>query len=224
MTTVLLVHGAWHGAWCWHKVLDGLRARGVPAQALDLPLTGLVDDAAAVRSALEGINDDVVLCGHSYGGSVISRATSPEAPTQGAAHLVYLCAFMWPEADDAVAMLATHGADVVPALRQTADGLTVDDDSLVPVFYADCSDDDVALARRSLRPMPLGLAAPTPVRPGYETIPSTYVLCEHDRAIPASLQRIFAGNAGRTVELPTSHSPFFSAPDRVVDVLAGLAL
>ena len=53
MSEVVLVHGAWHGAWCWAQVVDELDALGVSHDAVELPLTGLVDDAATVRDAIE---------------------------------------------------------------------------------------------------------------------------------------------------------------------------
>ena len=74
MTTVVLVHGAFHDGWCWELVRSALDERGVPNQALDLPFTGLEGDAEAVGKLLDAVDGPVVLVGHSYGGMVISRA------------------------------------------------------------------------------------------------------------------------------------------------------
>jgi pimeloyl-ACP methyl ester carboxylesterase len=222
MKTVVLVHGSWHGAWCWHRVVDGLQNHDVPVVAVNMPLGGLAVDAASVRAELDAVDDDVVLCGHSYGGFVISRATSPDFEPTRVSHLVYLCAFMAPEGTDAVGLLSEHGSYLAPRL-QVADGnLVVPDDVLVPAFYADCDDDDIALARRSLRPVPIDEPPPR-VRPGFEAIPSTYIVCTQDQAIPPSVQRMFAASAGDVVEWDTSHSPFFSRPDLVVELLTKLA-
>jgi hypothetical protein len=54
-------------------------------------------------------------------------------------------------------------------------------------------------------------------------IPSTYAICTEDRGVEPDLQRRLAARAGTTVEWDTSHSPFLSRPDLVVDLLAGLA-
>src|SRR3954470_8178352 len=94
--TVVLVHGAWHGAWCFDRVLPLLEKAGVSAVAVDLPghgadpgpVTDLHGDADRVRSALDGIAGDAVLLGHSYGGAVITEAGVHPAVR----HLVYLCA------------------------------------------------------------------------------------------------------------------------------------
>ena len=81
-TTVVLVHGAWHGAWCFDRVIPLLEEAGVPALAVDLPghggdegpFTDLHGDAAYVWATLDGIDGEVVLLGHSYSGAVITEA------------------------------------------------------------------------------------------------------------------------------------------------------
>ena len=86
--TVLLVHGAWHGAWAWDRVLARLRSAGVEALAVDLPGHGgdpvafgdLHGDAARVRQELDRMGRDVVLVGHSYGGGVALSAAVCGAP------------------------------------------------------------------------------------------------------------------------------------------------
>ena len=81
---VVLIHGAWHGAWCWDRVVPQLETAGVPTVAVDLPghgastepLGDLYTHAAFVRDLLDGIDGPIVLCGHSYGGAVISEAAA----------------------------------------------------------------------------------------------------------------------------------------------------
>ena len=95
-STVVLVHGAWHGAWCFDRVVPLVQAAGVPVVAIDLPghgrdpgpLTDLHGDATRVVATLDGIKGPVLLLGHSYGGAVITEAGGHPAVT----HLVYLCA------------------------------------------------------------------------------------------------------------------------------------
>lgn len=69
MTTFGLVHGAWHGAWCWDLLAQELEARGHRAIAVDLPCedssAGCAEYAAAVVEALAGVGDDLVVVGHS---------------------------------------------------------------------------------------------------------------------------------------------------------------
>ena len=91
---VVLVHGAWHGAWCWEPAIAALAAAGVTALAVDLPghgddpgpLGDLQGDAAHVTGVLNALDGPAVLAGHAYGGAVITEAGSHPA----VAHLVYL--------------------------------------------------------------------------------------------------------------------------------------
>jgi pimeloyl-ACP methyl ester carboxylesterase len=72
--TIVLVHGAFADASSWSEVVRRLQRDGYPVIATANPLRGLSDDAAYLRSVLDGVNGPVVLVGHSYGGSVITQA------------------------------------------------------------------------------------------------------------------------------------------------------
>lgn len=224
MTTVVLVHGAFHDAWCWGPVRTLLDDRGVPNQALDLPFTGLDGDAEAVAELLDAIDGLVVLCGHSYGGMVISRAASGR---DDVSHLVYLCAVQ--VLDDAE-LAATMRPTLVMEhfLVDEEVGTTVDPAFAVECFYHDCSPDLAAGAAARLRPMrggvgPIDSEGAESVVPAWKAIPSTYVVCTDDRTLHPDTQRAMARNATRTVEWDTSHSPMLSQPDLVADLLADLA-
>jgi pimeloyl-ACP methyl ester carboxylesterase len=86
METFALVHGAWHGAWCWEPLVRELESRGHRTIAVDLPCddtaAGCAEYAATVIRALDGIEDAVVV-GHSLGGLTI--------PLVPAKRLVFLC-------------------------------------------------------------------------------------------------------------------------------------
>src|SRR5579862_2388072 len=104
MSTFVLVHGAWHGGWCWKRVRAILQAQG--HEVFTPTLTGLADRSHLLTPAvnLETHIDDVVnlirweelsgvvLCGHSYGGAVISGVA--ERIPEHIAALVYLDAFV----------------------------------------------------------------------------------------------------------------------------------
>jgi pimeloyl-ACP methyl ester carboxylesterase len=222
MTSILLVHGAWHGAWCWDRVVERLRADGVEVQAIDLPSdhvdgAGFTDDVAAVRDALDGMRD-VVLCGHSYGGAVISEAGAHD----NVAHLVYLCAYaldvgetVMANAVDSDPVAAAAVSDLASAIRVDGNLVTLDLDQARAAFYADCDVEPVD------RLVPHNLAAFTTATAAaaWKDKPSTYVLCTQDRAIHPDVQRFLAGRCTRTIELDASHSPFLSMPDRVAAIL-----
>jgi pimeloyl-ACP methyl ester carboxylesterase len=240
--TVVLVHGAWHGAWCWQKVVDGLAARGVPALAIDLPghgdsrepLGDLYGDAAALRAVLDQVAeragaDGIVVCGHSYGGAVVSEGAAGHPAVR---HLVFLAALMLAEGESAAQSVPEPAggapgppSELGPAMRVSDDGAeaTVDRDIARTVFYHDCSAADAERSVASLGAQPTA-SFQQPVRgASWRTIPSTYVVCEHDRALAVWMQEAFSARATDTVVWPTSHSPFVSRPELVVDLLAGLA-
>ena len=104
MTTFVLVHGAWHGSWCWQRVRSALQERG--HQVFTPTLTGLGERSHLLSPEvdlrthiLDVVNllrledlSDIVLCGHSYGGFVVSGAAD-ELPER-IRSLVFLDAFV----------------------------------------------------------------------------------------------------------------------------------
>jgi pimeloyl-ACP methyl ester carboxylesterase len=223
----VLVHGSWHGPWCWDRVRDDLAERGVETFAPALPSTNgdpadlgtFDDDVAAVRAALDE-SGPAVVCAHSYGGLVVGAATHPAAQ-----HLVFLSAFMADEGEDWAAVAADDGPSPL------ADSLLADEhgnvllwpDSAVDIFYGDCDAEDTRHAIGRLGPQNAEPFARTMPAPSWRTVPSTFVICEHDRAISPARQRAMASRAGSTLTVPTSHSAMLSRPDLVAEVLARLA-
>lgn len=227
MRTVALVHGAWHGPWCWAPVLAGLDERGIPAVALDLSGPDLHADADHVRDALDRLadgTDGVVLVGHSYGGAVITDAGTHPAVE----HLVYVAAFA-PDAGEPVGAVAVPGfeaGEIGAAMRTGDDGTATLDPAVVPeIFYGDCDAVDVERSLGLLRPQHLDTFRQGPRSVAWRERPTTYVLCGADRVLPPELQRNMAARIPdvAVVELQgASHSPFLSRPAEVVDLLAAL--
>jgi pimeloyl-ACP methyl ester carboxylesterase len=221
MASYVLVHGVCHGGWCWSQVAERLVERGHDVVAVDLPLTSLEDDAAEVRRALDAAPAPVVLVGHSYGGLVISMAAGGRTDVR---HLVYVAAVMLDGDDDPGARFAEFPpttlfqGDIV-----TDDGrLVIPPDHAIVSFYAECDPDVAQAAAERLRPTALAcLGTPTGAEP-WRTVPSTYVLCERDQAIHPDLQRWMSTRARTVVTFDTDHSPFFSMPDELTEVLASV--
>ncbi|MBV8949386.1 MAG: alpha/beta hydrolase [Actinobacteria bacterium] len=236
--TVVLVHGAWHGAWCWERVVDGLRARGTDARAVDLPGHGedagpagdLHADAARVRQMIDAVAGPVLLVGHSYGGAVITEAGEHPA----VAHLVYLCAIA-PDAGETCTTAVTGiagGAGIVDDGRPNlasgilpgTDGtMTVEPSVAAACLYNDCDPESTAWAVARLGPQPIVTLQQDPHAVAWRTRPSTYVVCTEDLAIPPELQRVLAQRCTETVEWNAGHSPFLSQPHVVTELLDDLA-
>ncbi len=168
--TFVLVHGAWHGGWCWSRVAAALRARGHCVFAPSL--TGLGDRAhlfspdisleTHVKDILSLVEceelSDFILVGHSYGGFVISGVA--DALREHVSHYVYLdgsvppdmsagASFSWagfnpPEAREAR----------LKSVREEGKGMALP--SPPPGAFAVTEPADVAWLQRRLRPMPVG--------------------------------------------------------------------
>ena len=217
MTNVLLVPGSWHGAWAYDAVCAGLAARGAEARAIDLPSNaggGLADDAATVRGALDALGGPTVVVGHSYGGIAVSEGA---AGSPHAAALVYLCAFML---DVGESLLDAMGNELPPWLTVDADAGTCLPERAEEILYADCSADVAAAATALLCPQALGALGTPQTAAAWRELPSTYLICEDDRAVPPAAQAAMAGRAGTVERLRASHSPFLSQPDAVVALIA----
>ncbi|MEJ1963560.1 MAG: alpha/beta fold hydrolase [Gammaproteobacteria bacterium] len=237
MSTYLLIHGAWHGAWCWHKVVARLEGLGHKVLAPDLP--GLGRDRTPtdrislplwrefVCDLLETQPEPVILVGHSRGGVVITEAAEHQPGRIGT--LVYLTAFL-PRDGESLFDLAAHaaGSEVLPNLVISADGLssTVREPAIRSAFLGECADDDVALVRCLIQPEPV-LPSATPVHvtaANFGRIPRVYIECLRDRAITLPLQRRMytASPCKKVLSIDTDHSPFFSRPDELVAHLSTL--
>ena len=221
--TLLLVHGAWHGSWFWEPLISELGEFDV--RTVDLPsctggpdeLGGLEDDAATVRAAIAAIDGPVVVVAHSYGGLPVSEGVSGSDGGQ-VTHLVYLCAFML---DAGESLLAAAGGTPPPWWEVHERHIVARTPEAV--FYNDL--DPATAASAAAR---LGLlsraATETPLtRAAWHDIPSTYVVCDRDAAIPSFAQEAMAQRAGTVVHLDAGHSAAMSQPQEVASVVRGAA-
>jgi len=228
MATYVLIHGAWHGSWCWDKVVHLLKGKGHKVEAPDLPGHGkdptLIQKVSLqayvdrVCKVLDAQSEPVVLVGHSMGGIVISQAA--EYRPERIKTLIYLTAFLLQNGEFLlqIAQGDTEGL-VLPNLIMAEDQshATVKEEALKEAFYGDCSDEDVARAKSLLVPQ---AAAPfaTPIsitEKNFGRIPRIYIECLRDKAISPSIQKKMytALPCRRVITMDTSHSPFFSAPE-----------
>ena len=234
MSDFLLIHGSSHGAWCWHRVIPALTALGHHARAIDLPAHGAdqshLDTASLdsyAQAILSAIDMPVILVGHSMAGFPITAAAQI-APEKIRA-LIYLCAYL-PVAGQSLAQMRRAGPSqpLAPAIRVAPDrrSFTFAPDMAEDSFYHDCPADDRALAARLLCPEPVApqeTAIPDTARA--EALPRFYIRCTQDRAIPPDYQATMAQNlpAPCISTLPTSHSPFFAAPEALAQRLHRIA-
>jgi pimeloyl-ACP methyl ester carboxylesterase len=230
----LLIHGSCHGAWCWRDVIPALAALGHVARAIDLPAHGAdrtPPEAATLalyaERILAAIDAPVTLVGHSAAGYPITLAAE-RAPDR-IARLVYLCAYVPVPGLSLIDMRrAGPRQPLQGAVRVAPDRLTYSFDParVRDRFYQDCSAEAVAYARARLCPEPiLPQATPLPPLGRWQAVERHYIRCERDEAIPPEYQATMAAGfpAGHVTGLPTSHSPFLSAPELLARRLHAIA-
>ncbi len=238
---VVLVHGAWHGAWCFDPIIGPLQQREIEVTTVDLPghgddagpLGDLHDDAACVAQALDTLDaadGEVVLVGHSYGGAVVTEAGTH--PSVG--HLVYLAAFAI-DLDESCAAAAVSEPDVVALSHDGRPDLgaalvwhedattTLDPELAVALLYNTCDQASQAWAVSRLGAQPMAALSQSPTATAWRERPTTYAICTDDQIVHPGLQAVLARRCTHQVEWPTDHSPFLSRPDLVVDLLEGMA-
>jgi pimeloyl-ACP methyl ester carboxylesterase len=217
MTTVVFVHGACvrDADWWWSQMTQPLAKLGIATVAVALPSCGetgdtlgdLYDDAQACREAIAEVDGPVVLCGHSYGGMIITEAGADYRVAQ----LLYVTSVM-PDAGQSQADLV--GAEPAPWLQPGEDGtIGVDPDMIREFFLQDCDQTTTEqavsrLTRQSLKPF-----TQPPHQIAWRQKPATYFVCTEDLATPPERQRQRVRPDTRLVEFSAGHHPFLSRPD-----------
>jgi pimeloyl-ACP methyl ester carboxylesterase len=234
----VLVHGSWHGPWCWDKLAPLLRAEGHRVTAVDLqggrPLeqSNLSAYVKAITDALDAQGAPAVLVAHSSGGLASSQAAE-ERPDK-VRTLAFLTAFV---AANGESQRSLQGADpaqkVTPVLRvdfrpgtkiptQTRID-TSDPEAVKLAFYNDCGDADARAAIARLVPEPIAPGGQplrlTPERFG--RVDKVYLHCSRDNAISLGRQRQYAAKwpMRRVLTLESGHSPFLSVPAQLARAL-----
>jgi pimeloyl-ACP methyl ester carboxylesterase len=242
MSTYLLIHGDWHGGWCWNRIAPLLRQAGHHVLAPDLPghgqdrtpLSALTPQSSLhfLLELLDAQDEQVILVGHSSGGVLLTLLA--EQRPEKIKLLVYLSAFLLPPGVWPRALAGQDTESLLPSallVDQERRVVTVKPEAAREVFYADWTDEDAAWATSLLVPEPLRMKAPEEMPP--QSMPANipeisllrvYISCLQDRALgPLLQQKMYTATPCQKVyTLPTSHSPFLSAPDQLAACLLDL--
>lgn len=227
--TYVLIHGGWHGGWCWKHVAARLRANGHDVHTPTL--TGL-GERSHLMSLVEGpdthvtdvVNtirwnelDDVILVGHSYGGMVITGVAS--AMPDKIAHLVYLDAFVPQKSGD-----AAHSMGDPERVAQILAG-KLPDGTLPPSGFPRWSDnpDTIAWLQKLTTPHPAVCFDNGVTLSGREKeiARRSYILAGKNR--PSHFARTYdrcAAEGGWALhELPSMHDVMLDMPDDLTAIL-----
>jgi pimeloyl-ACP methyl ester carboxylesterase len=235
MATCILVHGAFHGGWCWRQATPLIEARGHACVALDLPGHGadrrplgavtFDETVDAVVRACREASGEIWLVAHSLGG-MIAAAAAAAAP-EAIARIVYVAALV-PLHGEAMQDLPQRPArDPVNRLISRDDEaglLRFDKAGAGEALYNECSDGTAAWATDRLEDEAIAVTEGRVLYPGgrFPPIPRTYVACAGDRTITIERQEeIWRRSGCEAVEvIPADHSPFLSRPEQLAAILA----
>lgn len=235
----VLVHGGFHGAWCWTRTIDELEALGHEAVAVDLPGHGERRDderpttfKGRVESILPVLRNGDVLVGHSGGGFDITLAA--DAAPELIGHVTFLAAGLpregrtWPEAMAMRGDGSMGDFDVAGMLQH----LEIDDQGAMSLasaegarqlFYNDCDEATVEWAFERLckeRGGETSTVAVSLENFWSADLPRSYIRCEQDKAKPRWLSDLVAERLGvEPLTIDASHSPFLSRPRELAELL-----
>jgi pimeloyl-ACP methyl ester carboxylesterase len=229
MATFVLVHGHWHGPWCWELVEERLLAAGHEVVSPTLPCerreAGCTANAQAVGDAASrSLQRPLVLVGHSAGGMTIPLVADP----LDASHLVFVASLL-PTPGKTMDQQFAEEPIIDPAFTfvDAGDGLShVPADDAIRFFYHDCDPPAAQMAAARLRRQTLTpLTEVTPLG-AWPAIAKTYVACRFDRVIQPRWQLTAPKERlGATiVPLDSGHSPMLSRPEELTEILLRTAV
>ena len=233
MSRIILVHGAWHGAWCWNQLIPLLQQAGHQVVAPDLPGHGndttprnkisLKRYVASLETLLLSDDQPAVLIGHSMGGVVISQLA--ERHPEQIEKLIFVCGFLLNNGETVAIKNGSKPALLGEHMRISEDGLsvTINPEAIEKIFYHDCDPAEAASAKARLTPQaaaPINSAVQL-TADNFGKVPRDAIVCLQDRAIHPDLQREMYrdGNCAELFELDSGHSPFLSMPGQLAEVI-----
>lgn len=239
----VLVHGGFHGAWCWNRLIPELEALGHEAVAVDLPGHGSRRDEFSTLEGRRGAILEVmragdVLVGHSGGGYDITLAA--DAAPEKVGHMIYLAAGLPLEGRplieasggrpaeqvnrDGKTQLMSDETGMMKFIRPNDRGQMecCDFQGVWDFFYHDCDEATARWAYSLLSPAPVEFLL-TPIRLKNfwkAALPRSYIRCLQDRAVPPSYSQSFVERLGvKPLEIDASHSPFLSLPSATAKLM-----
>lgn len=237
MSTYILVHGSFHGAWCWERIVPQLLVEKHEVIAIDLPGHGqdttpipnctLNAYVNTVLRAIDQAKQHVVLVGHSFGGVIINQAA--EYRPHKIKRMVYITA-MIPQSGQSAIQLVDPASQVGPNLiiNQAEGWAFVQEEAIQPIYYTQCSADDVAFAREHLVKEPLlpNLEPLYLTEENFGRVHKAFIECTKDNCLTIGFQRQLYGQTSGIKEvysIESDHSPFLSHPTDLGKILLDLA-
>jgi pimeloyl-ACP methyl ester carboxylesterase len=229
VTTFGLIHGAWHGAWCWDRLIPELERRGHRAVAVDLPCDDpaatTMDNAKLVADALAGAGDDVIVVGHSLGG-IIAVVVPVLRPVR---RVVFLGALIPRPGRSLGEVMGSEPETTTEEFgrlpRHVGEGgsVTWDPEVAGPFFYGACPPGTADWAVPLLRTQVWTTTRETCPLDRWPDCELVSIVCADDELVTPEWSRRTARDVlgVEPVELPGGHFPMLGVPDELAGVLTG---
>ena len=236
--TFSLIHGSWHSAWNWHLVKPLLEKQGHTVYATDLPGMGrdktpvqevtMKNTVEEICKIIDSIEGKVILVGHSKNGIMISQAA--EYRPHKIEKLIYLAAYLIPKGKTQKEYSMQDTAGILKpyvVMHENQQMHRLQPEIYKEGLYHDCDDYITELAKLLLSYEPVESAI-TPLQlteENFETVPRYYIECTEDKAVTPFIQRKMYEETPckKVYSMPTSHSPFFSRPQELVNIFSEIA-
>ncbi|GFE81835.1 alpha/beta hydrolase [Steroidobacter agaridevorans] len=221
-TTVVLVHGAFADGSSWNKIIPKLQARGLKVISVQNPLTSLADDVAAAHRAIDNASGNVVLVGHSWGGTVITEAGNHDKVKA----LVYVAAFA-PSRGESTADQGKNyetPPGIAKLVADPAGFLSLPAEAVATDFAQDVTREEANLIAITQGPIRGASFDEKVSAAAWETKPSWYIVASKDHMIqPAYESKTAQKIHAKVTTVPSSHVPMVSHPKEVADVIIAAA-
>ncbi len=236
MSTLALIHGAWHGAWCWEKVVPQLQNKHnilnlnlpgrdyqQPGDLKDINLSTYVEH---VVQQLEKISDPIILVGHSMAGMVISQVAEHIGDRLSA--LVYIAAFVPKHHEslfDITRLAEEPGISTEFIANQSENYIDLKKSERTQSLFLNASPNEaaqVAMNKLNKEPFMAFVEKSDISKSAFQNIPQFYIKCLRDQAVlPVFQDKMIAKlNQPTILELDADHSPFLSNPEGLVEILS----
>lgn len=242
-TTFLFIPGAWHGPEVFDQVADQVKKAGYKTDYITLRsvnpkehLRNFQPDVDLIREhtlRAADAGEKVILVGHSYGGIPMTEAAhdldwksrQSQGKKGGVTHLFFMCSFIIPAQKT---LIEAFGGNDLPWFDISPDRTEVNPMTPEKIFYNGMSDEETQKWKGSLRPFSYQCFHSKVNYATWESIPSTYLYCEKDNAIPMPVQELMVnefakGTKIRTDKVAANHSPMLTMPKETAEALIQVA-
>ena len=224
MANFVLLHGAWHGPWCWHKVEPMLTSQGHKVICPTLPCqkhVGLSAYTQQVETIISNISQPIVLVAHSMSGLIACNLSNKAL--NKISRIIFIAAYATNENTSLIKIIDELSEPSIPEdCLETSGNIITTKPNIKNIFYNTCSKLDADSSFNMLVPQSFkALSSVIKVKSELLRVDTSYIVCSNDKAISKASQETMANQIGaQTVKIGSCHSPFLSQPDKIAALIS----